>query len=430
MISIVRRRSVRVVLLIVLIVFGLTKCIDKNSNKSDAEAISDSPATPQLHAPSYSQFAGGGKCAGCHKDIYEDHKKTGHFLTSRPPDPAYILGSFKEGKNRYDYNPSLVVVMEKRDSGLYQVVYFKGEEKVALPFNMVVGSGTKGQTFVHQKGNRLYQLPISYFSEADQWSNSPGFPSRVLFDRPITTRCLECHATFAETITPPGQEPEEFNDKKIIYGVDCERCHGPAVEHVEFHTANPGEVRGKHIQDPSALTRQQIVDLCALCHGGKMDKIQPSFTFTAGDKLSDFFIPDSLQALAVNLGNVDVHGNQNGLLKASKCYTMSSTLTCVSCHNPHKNERGSLAVFSQRCMGCHSAGHEPICKMTGKLGSSITSNCIDCHMPKQVSRAIALQMPGEDVPRAALIRSHFISIYPDETSKFLRSSEKPLAKPK
>ena len=44
---------------------------------------------------------------------------------------------------------------------------------------------------------------------------------------------------------------------------------------------------------------------------------------------------------------------------------------------------------------------------------------IDCHMPEQPSRSIALFLPGKDVPVASMIRSHFISIYKQETQKFM-----------
>jgi hypothetical protein len=45
-------------------------------------------------------------------------------------------------------------------------------------------------------------------------------------------------------------------------------------------------------------------------------------------------------------------------------------------------------------------------------------------MPKQRSMAIAVLLPGDEVPTAALLRSHFISIYPGETEKFLEQTKK------
>ena len=55
-------------------------------------------------------------------------------------------------------------------------------------------------------------------------------------------------------------------------GVDCEKCHGPAARHVEFQTQNPKETIAKFIINPAGFSRQQSLDMCALCHGGRLQK--------------------------------------------------------------------------------------------------------------------------------------------------------------
>lgn len=57
--------------------------------------------------------------------------------------------------------------------------------------------------------------------------------------------------------------------------------------------------------------------------------------------------------------------------------------------------------------------------MTAEIGSSIKENCIDCHMPLRPSKTITELLPGKARPTAALIRSHDIAIYPEETKKIL-----------
>ncbi|HYM92634.1 MAG TPA: multiheme c-type cytochrome, partial [Chitinophagaceae bacterium] len=241
---------------------------------------------------------------------------------------------------------------------------------------------------------------------------------KIIVDRPLTSRCLECHATYAETISPVGVQPEEYDKNRIILGVDCEKCHGPGAKHVEFQTQNPTETVGKFIINPSKFSRQQILDMCALCHGGRLEKTKPSFEFTAGDKLSDYFLIDSTNNVA---DPIDVHGNQYGLLKLSKCFTMSQTLTCITCHNTHENEAGNVALFSQRCLSCHNSDHSGavLCKMTATLGAVINKNSTNCHMPQQVSMAITVLLQGNTVPTPATMHTHLITIYPDETKKVL-----------
>ena len=306
--------------------------------------------------------------------------------------------------------------MEKREDGFYQVEYFRETEKKAHRFDIVIGSGTMGQSYLYWMNNHLFQLPITYFTAANAWSNSPGFPDKVLFNRIITSRCMECHTTFAKPISEPDKDPEEFANDKIIFGVDCEKCHGPAQKHVEFHTQNPSQLIAKYIINPAKLTKQQNLDLCASCHGGRLQKIKPSFEFTVGNNLADYF---KLDTSAPDPKNIDVHGNQYGLLRASKCFRMSNTMTCITCHNAHENEKGKITLFSQRCMTCHNNEHQNFCKLSKTMGSAITANCVDCHVLLKPSKVIAVQLEGGNMPIAALIRSHFINVYPEETKKVM-----------
>ena len=398
-------RSLIAILSIIFCVLLLTKCIDKGK-----------PENSLVKNKKGQQFAGSSTCITCHKKIYNSHKQTAHFLTSKPAIAQYLKGSFDSGKNTFDYGNGKVVVMENRGSNFYQVEYDSGVQKISRRFDIVIGSGSKGQSFISVIHNKLYQLPITYFTAANQWANSPGYPKKIIFNRPITSRCLECHSTFAKVISTANEETEEFDKNQMIYGVDCEKCHGPAAEHVAYQTQNPTAVSAKFIINPASLSWQQNLDLCASCHGGRLKKTRPSFEFTVGDKLADYF---ELDTILPDADKIDVHGNQYGLLRASKCFRLSEIMTCSTCHNLHENERGNIALFSQRCMSCHNKEHGNFCKLNPSIGDGIKQNCIDCHMPLQSSRAIAVFLPGNTVPTAALIRSHLISIYPAETKKKL-----------
>lgn len=405
---VIYRRSTIIISLIVLSILLFSKCIN-NEEKENKDV-----------AGAKKRYIGSATCVSCHKDIYDSHISTAHYLTSRPSTREHIKGSFEPGSNSFSYSPIVKVTMEKREDSFYQVEYMNGIEKRKQRFDITVGSGKVGQTYLYWIKNRLVQLPVTYFTAADQWTNSPGYPGKVAFNRPITSRCLECHSTWFEKTSDPSKEPEEFNRTNIIYGVDCERCHGPAGNHVAFQTSHPAETQGKYIVNPASFSRQQKLDMCALCHGGRLTKTKPSFTFEAGDKLSDYFLTDTLSPAALS---IDVHGNQYGLLRASKCF-IQSDMTCNSCHNPHKNESNSKEIFSQRCMACHNNEHSNICKMTASIGPSITQNCIDCHMPKQKSMAIVVLLQGADAPTPAVMRSHYISIYPGETGSVIAELKK------
>ena len=94
----------------------------------------------------------------------------------------------------------------------------------------------------------------------------------------IPAECLECHGTYAKVEEDENNEPV-YDKTQIIFGIDCERCHGPAADHVAFHKEHPEEKTAKNIIIIKQLTRQQKLDGCALCHSGFSDAIQPRFSF-------------------------------------------------------------------------------------------------------------------------------------------------------
>ena len=256
------RQSVQVVLAIVVCELAFESKIEE-----EKEEVKEDVKQEDIAGVKFEDFAGEQKCAGCHQAVYETHIQTAHFATAQTAEEKYIHGSYKKGRNEYAYTPDIVLKMEKRDSGLFQVAYFKKEEKKAMRFDMVIGSGVMGQSFLTWRENKLFQLPITYFTAADRWSNSPGFPSgKVMIDRPITSRCLECHASFAEGIAGPAMDR-----KKMMLGVTCEKCHGPAAKHVSYQTENPKEKKAKFIVNPASLSRQLQLDVCSYCHGGNIE---------------------------------------------------------------------------------------------------------------------------------------------------------------
>ena len=81
-------------------------------------------------------------------------------------------------------------------------------------------------------------------------------------------------------------------------------------------------------------------------------------------------------------------------------------------------------LFSQRCISCHNTADEKF-KTADPCTRSIAieKNCIDCHMPAQPSKSIAVFLQGEETPKTSLLRSHFIGIYPDEIKKFINKNK-------
>ena len=365
------------------------------------------------------EFAGSETCAACHLEISESHANTPHSQTSAAT-PQSVKGSFDSGENVLIINERLRVVMERSDSGLLQKGFVDGKEVIRKPFDITIGSGRKGQSYLYWQDNSLFQLPVSYYAPRDTWSTSPGYPvDQMVFDRSIPARCLECHSTYfkaAKTI----KSHETFIPDQVMLGVSCERCHGPAGNHVTFHRKHPDEKSAQHIVNPARLTRQQKLDNCALCHSGLRENIMPSFSYVVGDNLDDFSYPGTPADSAATL---DVHGNQYGLLSASKCFKQS-TLDCSTCHNVHTKETNQLEVFSARCMSCHEQGKNSLCTQPETLGLELSRNCIDCHMPALPSRQVFLRTADNTNSTPFFVRTHLIGVYEQNVRKYLENLEK------
>jgi hypothetical protein len=119
---------------------------------------------------------------------------------------------------------------------------------------------------------------------------------------------------------------------------------------------------------------------------------------------------------------IEVHGNQYGLLASSDCFKSGNKLTCTTCHDPHKQERGNTAIFSERCQTCHTESKHNFCSLANTVAKeNLVTRCVDCHMPAKASKLLNVKINGEIKHRPAVIRSHFISIYPDVSKTILDS---------
>jgi hypothetical protein len=99
-----------------------------------------------------------------------------------------------------------------------------------------------------------------------------------------------------------------------------------------------------------------------------------------------------------------VHGNQVALLARSQCYR-SSQMTCLSCHNVHRQER-DVVEMSGRCLSCHQ---EQSCGLFAQLGQELAGRCVDCHMPLQASNLIVADREGKQ--ERVQVRTHWIRVY-------------------
>ena len=307
-----------------------------------------------------------------------------------------------------DTDPRLFFKMDIEHGDYYETaIAEKGAQKLTRSerIDIVTGSGVRGQTYLYWTGNQLYELPVSYWSDGNQWINSPGYGDGTAdFSRPVNPGCLECHAT---SIRALSSDPftNSYEKNTLVTGISCETCHGPGRDHIAKQSA--ASSRGIRAEDdlilnPKRFSRDRQVDLCALCHSGiERQEVAPAFSFVPGEPLGNYFRP----LASVDVERPDVHGNQVGLLRRSRCFLASPTMSCSTCHDVHAAERPA-AAYSSRCLTCHQWQS---CGVAKKIGSRIAENCIDCHMPVQATNVIVSETAGK-VTRATM-RNHWIKVY-------------------
>ncbi|GAB3014448.1 hypothetical protein GCM10027051_17330 [Niabella terrae] len=309
-------------------------------------------------------------------------------------------------QGRYQFPGGDWVETDYQDGAVYQIAH-RGTDSVRQKADIFFGHGRHARSYASWNGQTPVQLPLTYATATAAWYNSPGYPDKLFLNRVITARCFECHSSFAG-VTDRREMVEQFDRQTVIYGIDCETCHGPGGAHIDWarQGANPGQP--SKISNPKNFTRQQQIDLCALCHSGVMTSLQPAFSFKPGDRLAAFY---AYNLVASSVEDLDVHGNQFGLLSMSKCFEKSE-MTCGSCHDPHQDEFDKKALFSSRCMSCHQPDHD-FCTYKGKSREVLMQNCIDCHMPEKNSESIVFYAAGSRQKIAAKMRTHYIKIYPE-----------------
>jgi hypothetical protein len=351
---------------------------------------------------------GDSTCLSCHRDK-AGFETTAHRTTSRHPTRQTILGSFRPGGNVLrSPNPNVHYRMSADSTGFHETaVEVKGRDSVTRTERMalVTGSGRRGQSYLYWIGDRLYQLPVSYWTSLGTWIISPGpayVDNKPNFDRRISPRCLECHATWIESVLDLGSA-NRYKPESAMLGITCERCHAAGQEHVRRERSILRVVRRPAIVNPARLSRERQMEACGQCHAGLGSLRVPAFSYVAGKRLDDYLYLGEQPTAAT----VDVHGNQVALLVRSRCY-QASQMTCLTCHDVHREQR-NVTELSARCVTCHQ---EQKCGLFPKYGHALAGRCVDCHMPVRESSLIVSALEGKQ--ERARIRSHWIRVYPDK----------------
>lgn len=368
-------------------------------------------------------------CRDCHAAIYEDYVKTSHHAAMRAVSPGLLEEQFTPEHERFyvkqDTTNSAYFELASTANGYEQRILAPGEESdvelARLSMDLELGSGKFAKAYVRWEGERLFLNPLSFYTTEQRWAFGPGIYGKLPSMqgmRPVTAACLDCHSGYFKIADRSGYEGPEgplddyihagdtfvIKREDMVLPISCAKCHGNGADHIEYHRANPDETEAAHITRISDLPRQQQVQICGFCHTPPGAVKRSPFTFDPGESYADFIEPAVLDFV-----NTDPHATQAPYLTVSECFKQTPSMTCTTCHHPHRRERDQLEHFSDRCMQCHETGQH--CAEISMDDDEATSNCIDCHMPVQVTKALkeVVGQKGETFPLQ--MRNHWIKVH-------------------
>ncbi len=289
-------------------------------------------------------YAGSKACAGCHSDIYKKFISTAMGRSVRQPAtgdfplPAVVHSDVLNRNFKVSSDASGVYQTEYEQAGDTRI--FENTHKISY----AIGAGENGKSFAVERGNYLFQAPLSYYSRAGNWALSPGFENVDQgFNRPIFDACITCHAGRPQAVL--NRDGLFRSPPFLELAIGCENCHGPGQLHVSEKSKGVVAKPDTSIVNPAHLPSRVAEDICMKCHqGGDTRALLPRKDY------SDFR-PGLRLLQTVAIVALPLSGEQADLLehhvsmKLSKCYRASAgKLSCLTCHDPHEEPSAAASA--------------------------------------------------------------------------------------
>ncbi|MHB1558467.1 MAG: tetratricopeptide repeat protein [Isosphaeraceae bacterium] len=360
--------------------------LDRMPEAGQALVRSGDYAAENRLMPEPSPFIGSAACAPCHRDESRAYEATRHNRT------------FYHGKDLLDLPRPDRPVADPDDPKVTHAIERKGE---AIESSSRIGDQVRGMvveyafgtpqhylTMIARDEQRNYRaLRVSYYHtpSGSGWGATAGdvghsdtvedLRGQKIDVRDGVVRCLYCHVTRSRDFRDPppeGSAGPEAADRAI----GCERCHGPGGNHVQAVTSELRDRKGSTdfaIVNAAGTPGSTANGQCAECH-------------TVG-------LPSQIKGDPENPAYVRSPGVT---MTFSRCYTESNgAMSCMTCHDPHREASHSAAFYEAKCVACHSAPKEAA-PFKGAASSAPAApagkrtvcpvnparDCLNCHMPK------------------------------------------------
>lgn len=305
-------------------------------------------------------------CSTCHVGVVRNysHAPMRHAMEpegANPPLAAHPALAVQ--LNGYSYT-----VQTKDGHSTYTVS--DGHDSLTLPIRWIFGQ--RAQTWVLEKDGRSYESLVSYFPRENALGTTPG-DDRIkphnlteAMGRELasseTLHCFDCHATNATAGL-------KLTLDKLTPGLDCERCHVGAQQHMADAIHDNFKTVPQHLRRMNA---DETSNFCGQCHRTWETVVRNHWKGPAFVRFQPY------------------------RLQNSKCFIGNDPrISCIACHDPHQPASHDQAYYDAKCGACHSASHPSVKATAGGNSAPETAkscpvgkaNCVGCHMPK-------VELPG------------------------------------
>ena len=350
----------------------LTLFIVACSNNSKKDSYVEKDQIKSVHKDGY---IGDTQCVSCHKDAVDSWKGSDHDLAMQIADETTVLADFNNvsitldgvsyffTRNNEDY-----IVQVKEIDGIeieYKISYTFG----VTPLQQYIADFDNGKKQVLRvtwdviNKKWYHQYPGDKFSPHDwmHWTKS---------SQNWNTMCAECHSTNLKKNYIV--EEDAFNTTYSYINVNCESCHGPAEQHVNWaNTIQDTLDNKKYILSGKSQFNQ--MNMCAPCHSRRSKLTQ---NMIPGKYFEDQYL---LQSLSDEFyhgdGQIDQEDYVFGSFVQSKMY--HNDVTCTDCHDAHTLKLKE--VGNNLCMQCHEPKYDTPSHHFHTQNTE-SSQCINCHM--------------------------------------------------
>jgi predicted CXXCH cytochrome family protein len=333
----------------------------------DLRQLTTEEKTQQARILEPAHYVGSQACEKCHAQIYRHWKNTPMANVVRDPreHPEAIIPDLSK-------NPLTKFTKE-------QVAFVYGSLWKQRYFTKI-GDDYFPEPAQWDVTNKVWR-PYFVANGTDWWA--PLYPPDNM-QRPTGPTCDGCHSV-----------EYDIHTKKVAeWNVGCERCHGPASEHI----AQPS--RG-NILNPSRMDYVHANDACIQCHSQGRPLTDPiegkhydwPVGFHVGLNLRDFWQLEEHTLGTTSFthfadGTAHKNRMQGNDFVQSVMYRRG--ITCFNCHDVHGTDNyaqlrkpaDKLCLDCHRPMSLNGPRTATLEEHTHHKDGTPGSQCVACHMPK------------------------------------------------